>query len=168
MEKKVCTKTRFANEEAAKHTIKQIAKKNQERKRPTRCYKCENCGLWHLTSLPDYDLIIKDNETLKKDNETLKKEIEELKSKIEELNNKLKPTKEEKTPFQIQEAKEFRKAIRKETMYKGLREQITAALARIKSLYTDRDQLLVNMVKLQNENERLRLSGSNDNLAKSA
>lgn len=154
MEKKECTKTKFANEEAAIYTLNKIAKKNQDRKRPTRSYKCKLCGLWHLTSRPEINVIIKENEALK---------IE-----IEDLKNRPVIVKVEKAPVNPQETKEFRKAVRKEAMYKELRKQMSFANEAIKKLYAEKDQLIYTIVKLRDEIEKLKFPGNNEFLAKSA
>lgn len=50
----VCKKTTYPSEEAAKEALRNIQSKSQgqDQKRPFRCYECNKCSGWHLTSLP--------------------------------------------------------------------------------------------------------------------
>lgn len=47
-----CEKVIFPSEKEAKREIKRIAKLEQKHKKPVRTYECEDCGGWHLTSIP--------------------------------------------------------------------------------------------------------------------
>lgn len=145
MVKKVCTKTIFANEEAAKAVIEQIAKKNQDRKRPTRAYKCPDCGHWHLTSLPDIDKLLQENANLHR-------QVDDLKQQVQLLI-------QEKT-ISKEEGKDLKRSIKKEDMYKQLLSQQEAARKANKQLEKDKAVLLQSVVNLQNEIERLKAAGN--------
>lgn len=49
---KPCNKITYSNEKDAKFELKKIRQNIQEHKKPERCYECEKCGGWHLTSIP--------------------------------------------------------------------------------------------------------------------
>lgn len=142
MEVKECTKTKFANEEAAKHAIRQIAKKNPTGKRPTRAYECSLCGLWHLTSRPDIEVIYEENNHLKT-------QVANLKHEIYLMNY-------EKNLMTKQERNEVAKETKKENMYQQLRLANNALRERNKRIQKDNRELLQTIIKLQNEIEKLK------------
>lgn len=47
----MCTKVKFATESFALDYIKRLQKHSDRDKIPLRCYFCEICKAWHLTSL---------------------------------------------------------------------------------------------------------------------
>lgn len=141
MRRKECLKTKFASEDAAKAVIDQIARKNQNRKKPKRSYHCEDCGLWHLTSLPDFDYLLEENKNLKN-------QIDELKSQIFAMRQEKELTKSE--------GREFKKEIKKEEMYDQLRAAMNASRKVNKQLNNDKKVLLQSVINLQTELESLK------------
>lgn len=47
-----CTKQSFSTEKIAKIELQRIRKLEQVHKKPVRAYECDQCGAWHLTSIP--------------------------------------------------------------------------------------------------------------------
>lgn len=45
-----CAKLTYLSKKEANHVLSQIAKVDQDHKKPVRSYECERCGGWHLTS----------------------------------------------------------------------------------------------------------------------
>lgn len=79
----VCTKVTFATEEFANEHIARLKEKSNRKVVPTRAYKCDKCGSYHLTSQPNWKAHIENLETkisglqdkivtLEKENKTLK------------------------------------------------------------------------------------------------
>ena len=48
----ICDKIPYPTEKAAKFEINRIKVLEQENKKPVRCYECDKCSAWHLTSIP--------------------------------------------------------------------------------------------------------------------
>lgn len=55
--KQVCRKTRYPHQYEAENAMWRIIRNGRKGagKLPTRCYQCQTCGQWHLTSQPFRD-----------------------------------------------------------------------------------------------------------------
>lgn len=82
---KECTKTRYKSERFALIDVQRIQKKKDGKRKPQRAYFCY-CGYWHLTSMQNAEVVLKDRviAALKKEVYDLKVEVMVLKIELAE------------------------------------------------------------------------------------
>lgn len=76
---KECKKTSFLDEKQALFYVDKL-KTSTRKNKPVRVYLCPYCKTWHLTSKPDRDKLIKENEILRIQIDALKNEIKQVSS----------------------------------------------------------------------------------------
>ncbi len=124
-------KVTFGSEKDAEFYIHKLGKSSVRDTVPTRAYKCNKCGGYHLTSKPNW------NDKLSK----LEEEVTHLKSRnafLERENDLLKKGSMEKV-MNINEQ---------------LQNSVNKSKAKIKALEKDKDDLMKTLIRIQNESKK--------------
>lgn len=131
-----CAKTTYSTQAEADLDIKRISEKSKRQKVPTRSYKCEKCGLFHLTSRPDY-----------------KQKYENAMRGFYEILNENKKLTEQIIKLNIKQNREIKTEAKKNELVKQLNHQLNKAKQTIKRLRADNQQFIIQKIKNENTNK---------------